>query len=237
MTDDNKPQDGEERQESQEEATEDMEPSNADVSDEVQTLKEQLAANHERLLRTAADLDNLRKRSKRDVEDALIRGRTEVLTEILPVIDSVDLALTSADPAGNAASIIEGVKMIQKQFHTATERFQLKVVETEGQGFDPNFHEAVAQLASPDHPAGQIVNEMRKGYLLGDRLLRPAMVVVSKGESPAKMTPGTAEADTAEEREASGASPKNEDAPSGIDKGDPPSDDTADNTDETPDAQ
>ncbi len=157
-------------------------------SKEVRELKEKLATTHERLLRTAADLDNLRKRTKRDLEDAVNRGRTEVLQEILLVIDSVDLALTSADPKGTAEGIIEGVKMIQKQFLTATERFKLKAVETEGRAFDPSYHEAVAQLASPEHPVGMIVSEMRKGYLLGDRLLRPAMVVVSKGGSESALS-------------------------------------------------
>ena len=182
MTDETKNPNGENPQEEPtvEEAAEEAERA-SEAPDEQQVLREQLEATHDRLLRTAAELDNLRKRSKRDIEDALIRGRTEVLLEILPVVDSVDLALTSTDSTSTAESIIEGVKMIQKQFLTATSRFQLKAVETEGKAFDPNYHEAVAQIPSSDHPAGRIVSEMRKGYLLGDRLLRPAMVVVSKG--------------------------------------------------------
>jgi molecular chaperone GrpE len=180
-----------------EEAAEEAESTSSEAPDEQQVLRKQLEATHDRLLRTAAELDNLRKRAKRDIEDALIRGRTEVLQEILPVIDSVDLALTSTGPESVAESIIEGVKMIQKQFLAATSRFQLKAVETAGKAFDPNYHEAVAQIASPDHAAGQIVNEMRKGYLLGDRLIRPSMVVVSKGSGEKTPSSAGAEEDSA----------------------------------------
>ncbi len=167
---------------------------NSAASDEVAVLEEKLKSTHERLLRTAADLDNFRKRARRDVDDALARGRSDVLMEILPVLDSIDLALGTQDTDGANDSILEGVQMIKKQFLTATERFGLKEVESRGKGFDPNFHEAVAHVASSECPAGQIVDEMRKGYLIGDKLLRAAMVVVSKGpEKPAKETEPQAE--------------------------------------------
>ena len=162
--------------------TDSQENAHAPSDGQVVALEEKLSTTHERLLRTAADLDNLRKRSKRDVEDALARGRSDVLLEILPVLDSIDLALAAKGSDGADGSIIEGVQMIKKQFLTATERFGLREVESKGCAFDPNFHEAVAHIASAEHPAGQIVDEMRKGYMLGDKLLRAAMVVVSKGE-------------------------------------------------------
>ena len=166
-------------------------------------LQDKLDATHERLLRTAAELDNFRKRARRDVEDAQTRGRADVLGEILPVIDSVDLALTTA-AEGTAEGILEGLQMIKRQFLTAVERFGVKPVESRGAAFDPNIHEAVSQIHSPDHPAGQIVEEMRKGYLIGEKLLRAAMVVVSRGappapsadEGPAVDTDGTVEPTT-----------------------------------------
>ena len=156
----------------------------AETSDPTAELQEKLSATHERLLRTAAELDNFRKRARRDVEEAQNRGRAEVLAEILPVIDSVDLALSSATE-GAGDGIVEGLQMIKRQFLTAGERFGVKPVESRGAAFDPNIHEAVSQIYSPDHPAGQIVEEMRKGYLLGEKLLRAAMVVVSRGAPPA----------------------------------------------------
>ena len=163
---------------------------------EIAALEEKVKATHERLLRTAADLDNVRKRAKRDVDEALARGRSEVLHELLPVLDSIDLALATKDADGANESILEGVQMTRKLFFTATERFGLRTVESLGRSFDPNFHEAVAYVASAEHGAGQIMDEMRKGYMLGEKLLRPAMVVVSKGEpGPSEQTGDTPQGD------------------------------------------
>jgi molecular chaperone GrpE len=152
-----------------------------DPLEQVEILEKKLKATHDRMLRTAADLDNLRKRSRREIAEAIPRGRQEVLGEILPVIDSIDLALASANPEGPAEAIIEGLKMIKKQFLNVTERFGLQEIESVNLAFDPNFHEAVAQVASDEFPAGQVVEEMRRGYMIEDRLLRPSMVIVSKG--------------------------------------------------------
>ena len=116
------------------------------------------------------------------MEEAATRGRTDVLREILPAIDSIDLALNTLDKNTEIKGIVEGMSMVRKQFLSATERFGLKAIESQDKAFDPNFHEAVAQIESDEHEAGQIVEEMRKGYLLGDRLLRAAMVIVSKGK-------------------------------------------------------
>ena len=152
-----------------------------DPMEQIAALEQQLAAERDRLLRTAAELDNFRKRSRRDVEEAAVRGRSEVLTELLTAIDSIDLALGSSDPEGSAKGVLEGVEMVRKQFLVAMQRFGLQPVETAGARFDPAFHEAVAQLPSGEHAEGHVVEEMRKGYVLGDRLLRAAMVVVSAG--------------------------------------------------------
>ncbi len=146
-------------------------------------LKDKLAATHERLLRTAAELDNVRKRARRDMEDAVQRGRADVLMEVVPVIDSVDLALSSIDEKVQSG-IVEGLRMIKRQFLTAMERFGVKPIESCGKAFDPNHHEAVLQVHSDVHPAGLVVDEMRKGYLIGEKLLRPAMVTVSRGAPP-----------------------------------------------------
>ncbi|MCP4675524.1 MAG: nucleotide exchange factor GrpE [Deltaproteobacteria bacterium] len=152
-----------------------------DPEEQIAELEEKVVATHDRLMRTAAELDNVRKRSRRDVKEAASRGHAEVLREILPAIDSLDLALKSSDSEGVEGGIIEGVEMVHRQFLSATERFRLKPIKCVGEIFDPNFHEAVAQISSEEHEAGEIIEEMRKGYLLGERLLRAAMVVVSKG--------------------------------------------------------
>lgn len=169
----------EEEPETQE--TSEVEAAAPDPEEHTKELETKLHALKDRLLRTAAELDNVRKRSRREIDEALVTGRSEVLREILPVMDSIDLALSSADPEGSASAIVEGVEMVRKQFFSATERFRLKVVESVGKAFDPNFHEAVAQVPSPENEVGQIIEELRKGYVLGERLLRAAMVVVSSG--------------------------------------------------------
>jgi molecular chaperone GrpE len=152
-----------------------------DPVEQIEELEKKLKETHERLLRTAAELDNVRKRARRDVEEARQMGRADVLRDILPAIDSLDLALKSIDPQGKAAGIIDGVQMVRKQFLSATERFGLKPIASVAEPFDPNFHEAMAQINSDEIEAGNIVEEMRKGYVLGDRLLRASMVIVSKG--------------------------------------------------------
>lgn len=195
-----------------------------DAPDKLAELEEKYKRTHERLLRTAADLDNFRKRTRRDIDDAVARGRAEVLQEILPVLDSVDLALASAGSDGSAGGIIEGIKMIRKQFFSSTERFKLQAVESVGLAFDPNVHEAVAQVPSDEHPAGCVVEEMRKGYLLDGKLLRASMVIVSRGpaapeetgEPPQSQRDETASEDPVDETgesippENSGETPENE---------------------------
>jgi molecular chaperone GrpE len=148
--------------------------------DPIEELKDKLAVTHDRLLRTAAELDNFRKRARRDVEDAVNRGRADVLVEIIPVMDSVDLALSSITDE-TQIGIAEGLQMIKRQFLSAVERFGVKPIESRGKAFDPNHHEAVLQVHSNVHPVGSVVDEMRKGYLIGEKLLRPAMVTVSRG--------------------------------------------------------
>ncbi|MDJ0764728.1 MAG: nucleotide exchange factor GrpE [Myxococcota bacterium] len=179
-------------------STSEADPSENDAqeaeNEQLTALQKQVDDTHDKLLRTAAELDNVRKRARRDIEEAKIAGRVELLREILPVIDSIDLALQAADPDGSAAAIIDGMEMVRKQFLSATERFGLEQIKSAGQAFDPNFHEAVAQVTSDEFEAGRIVQEMRTGYMLGDRLLRAAMVVVSKGTEAAQK-PASPDAD------------------------------------------
>jgi molecular chaperone GrpE len=144
-------------------------------------LERRLAAEHDRLLRTAAELDNVRKRARRDVEDALVRGRAEVLGELLPALDSLDIALSSGAANADAGSLIQGMELVRRQFLSGMERFGLKPIEALGQTFDPALHEAVAQRPSEEIQTGGVLEDMRRGYLLGERLLRASMVVVSSG--------------------------------------------------------
>ena len=152
-----------------------------DQSAEIAKLEKKLADEHDRLLRTAADLDNFRKRARRDVDDALVRGRGEVLAELLPTIDALDLGLKNAAGEETVRALVDGVEMVRRQFLASMARFGLRPIGCVGTPFDPNFHEAVAQIPHPDVPTGAVLEELRRGYMLGDRLLRASMVVVSSG--------------------------------------------------------
>jgi len=156
-------------------------------ADPVAELEARLAAaeqekqdNWDKYLRAVADLDNYRKRAKRDLDDARADARTRVLKEILPVVDNLERAL--AHEGSDQTAVTEGVRLVLRQFLTALERCEVTKVEADGQVFDPNVHEAIGQEES-DAPAGTVVNVLQTGYRLGERLLRPALVVVAKPRS------------------------------------------------------
>jgi molecular chaperone GrpE len=147
-------------------------------------LEAQLAAaekekkdNWDKYLRAVADLENYRKRAKRDLDDARAETKTRTLKEILPVVDNLERAM--AHEASEAAAVLEGVRLVHRQFQTALERLDVTAVDALGKPFDPNLHEAIGQEES-DAPAGTIVKVLQTGYKLGDRLLRPALVVVAR---------------------------------------------------------
>ncbi len=134
----------------------------------------------DQLLRTAADFDNYRKRSRKDVEQAERRGKEDVLRELLPVFDNLERAVSAASGVTDVHSILQGVEMVLKLFEDTAGRLGLERLEAVGQRFDPMLHDAFQQQPSAEHPPGTILAEYQSGYKLGDKLLRPAMVVVSK---------------------------------------------------------
>jgi molecular chaperone GrpE len=174
-------------------------PIEVDDSSKLATLEKERKELHERLLRTAADFDNFRKRSRKDMDDARAKAKEDVLREILPVADNLERALAAAESQGGPAAtggIADGVKLVLRQLASALDRFEVKAFASLGEAFDPARHEAISQIETPDQPAGTVVNEMQKGYLMGARLLRPAMVAVAR--PPAAPTPPPAVAPPAE---------------------------------------
>ena len=160
------------------------------VVDESDKLREKLEAlekekkeTYDRLLRTAADLDNFRKRSRKDADDARLKAKEEALAAILPGIDNLERAV-AAGSAGSVEALLEGVKLVLRQFQTALERVDVRAFDSVGQAFDPTRHEAIAQVETDAQPPGTIVTEMQRGYLSGGRLLRPALVTVAKSPQP-----------------------------------------------------
>jgi len=151
---------------------------------QVAKLEQEKKDNYDRFLRAAADLENHRRRSKRDLDDARAEARTRVLKEMLPVVDNLERGLTHAEAnASDPTAIIDGLRLVLRQFNHAFERSDVTPVEAQGQPFDPNLHEAISQVESADQPPGTVVSVLQRGYKLGDRLLRPALVVVAKPPS------------------------------------------------------
>lgn len=148
-------------------------------------LEEQLAAkekecreNWDRYLRERADLENYRKRVNREKEELLNYGTKSLIEEILPVVDSLERALVHANEDGLSA-VVEGIRMTHCMLVAALKKFGVTPVEATGAPFDPAFHQAMSQVATDEHPPNTVVEEFQKGYLLKERLLRPAMVSVA----------------------------------------------------------
>ena len=138
----------------------------------------------ERLLRTLAEFDNYRKRVTREKEDLAAYGTEKFSLALLPVIDNFERACTQAHTAQDVQQVVQGVAMILKQLREVLERFNIKPFASEGEPFDPEKHEAMAQQEHDRLPANTVTAEIQKGYYIGERLLRPARVIVAK--EPAK---------------------------------------------------
>ncbi|HEY1814243.1 MAG TPA: nucleotide exchange factor GrpE [Kofleriaceae bacterium] len=154
-------------------------PAEPSLEDKLAAAEKDKKENWERYLRTAADLENFRKRQKRELDDAKVEAKQRVLKEILPVVDNLERAIEHAGGSAGAAPIVEGVQLVLRQLMTAFERLDVTPVEALNQPFDPNLHEAISQQESDAAP-GSVVQVLQRGYRAGDRLLRPALVVVAK---------------------------------------------------------
>ena len=159
----------------------------------IQQLQAQAAKADEyrdQLLRTAADLDNYKKRAAREKQEAIRFANESLLGKLIPVLDNFDMALAAVSSAqgesaqaANTDSLQQGVSMIQQQLRQVLADAGLEEINATGQPFDPNYHEAVSQQESKDVPEGHVLQQLRKGFKLRDRLLRPATVVVAKAPS------------------------------------------------------
>jgi molecular chaperone GrpE len=157
-----------------EEAAADEEP------DPLEAAQAEASRLRDQLLRTAADFDNYRKRSRRDVEEAERRGREELLRELLPVFDNLERASVHAETASDVNSLADGIAMVRRQFLDTLGRIGIQRIEALGQPFDPAVHEAIQQIETDEFEPGTVANEFQAGYRMGERLVRPAMVVVAK---------------------------------------------------------
>ena len=157
--------------------------------EELRELNERAAKadeNWERLLRTTADLENFKKRAAREKQEAIKYANESLLEKLVPVLEHLDMALAAAQTAGpeTGQSLQAGVSMICQQLKQVLAETGLEELDALGKVFDPHLHEAISQQETPDVPEGQVIQQLRKGYKLRDRLLRPASVVVAKQPVP-----------------------------------------------------
>lgn len=155
----------------------------AELDAELAAVREEARQNHERWLRERADMENLKKRTARERQDAVRFGNENLLRDLLPVVDNLDRALAAAGGGGDVRSLATGVELVRKAFVETLQRHGVERVPATGERFDPARHEAVAYVESDRHEAHHVIEEHQAGYRLNDRLLRPAMVTVSKGRA------------------------------------------------------
>jgi molecular chaperone GrpE len=158
-----------------------------------QEQKEEESLQH-RFMRLQADFDNFRKRTQRERGELYQRANSDLLEELLPVIDHYELGLNTARQHQTDDAVVAGFQLVYDQLLAALQKFGLVSIDAEGQPFDPHEHEAAAYVPSEEHPEGTVMVQTRRGYKLGDQLLRPAQGVVSSGPAPA--------GDTTEDHEA-----------------------------------
>lgn len=152
-----------------------------EMEEKVESLKKEATENHDRLLRMAAEFENYKKRTAREMNDFRKFANESFVKAMLPVVDSLDLAITSASNDQQAnSSLLEGVTMTLKEIYKVFEQFGITPIESMGKTFDPAFHQAMMQEETEAYPENTVSRELQKGYMIHDRLLRPAMVVVSK---------------------------------------------------------
>ena len=164
------------------------------VTDDLQGMLDDARAKADehwnQVLRTNAEMDNLRKRSQRDLENAHKFALEKFAVELLPVRDSLEMGLAAAAESGDEAEKIrEGMELTLKQLAGAMEKFGINQVDPTGEKFDPQLHEAMSMMESADADPNTVLHVVQKGYQLNERLIRPAMVVVSKASSKPEETP------------------------------------------------
>jgi molecular chaperone GrpE len=149
---------------------------------EMELVRTELTEARDKMLRAQAELENYRKRARRELDDERKYAEIILLRDLLPVVDNIGRAIDAAGKNADAASLLEGVKMVQQQLKQLLERHHCQAIAAEGQHFDPAHHEAVMQQVSKGHEPNTVLAVIQTGYQLYDRVIRPAQVVVSKRE-------------------------------------------------------
>jgi molecular chaperone GrpE len=152
-----------------------------EMETKIKSLEEEAKETYDRFLRVSAEFENYKKRSAREMSEFKKFANESLIKELLLVVDNMERAISSSKDEGNSNNgLIEGIDMTLKELLKIFEEFGVKQVESLGKPFDPNFHQAVMQEETDEHPHNTVINELQKGYIINERLLRPATVVVSK---------------------------------------------------------
>lgn len=156
-------------------------PSYEELQQQLEATEQQKEQYWDRLLRLQAEMDNLHRRVERDIASAHKFALEKFVTELLSVIDNLERAIEAhAEESVTAGSLLDGIQLTLKMFHSVLEKFGVRQVYPQNSPFDPVFHQAISVQESTDTASGMILNVLQKGYLLNDRLIRPALVVVAK---------------------------------------------------------
>ncbi|OAS13721.1 nucleotide exchange factor GrpE [Paenibacillus oryzisoli] len=151
----------------------------ATVTSELEQARVQAEENYQRLLRVQADFDNFRRRARAEKEDFAKYASVKLIEQLLPIVDNFDRALSSSKETKDFDALVKGLDMTYRGLDQVLSAEGLKPIEAVGQPFNPEFHQAVMQVESEEHEEGIVVEELQKGYILKDKVIRPAMVKVS----------------------------------------------------------
>lgn len=178
------PQEGKRDQEGQRaEAKSPEKMTKAELLEKINELQEASEKNYDLYLRSEAEIENIKKRNKKEKEDWFKYANETLIKEILPVLDNLEMAISHTQNENSLNALREGVELTLKGLKDTLAKSGLEEVKAEGERFDPNYHHAVSEQNDENVEAGIILQELQKGYTLNSRLIRPAMVIVSKGKA------------------------------------------------------
>jgi len=154
-----------------------------DLAEKLKSKEQEAQENYDRLLRISAEFENYKKRASREMEEFRKFSNQSLIKEMLSVVDNLELAMNSTNGHKTIdKGLLDGLEMTHREILKVFEKFKVKPISAKGQPFDPTFHEAVMQEETDEYPNNTVINELQKGYLIHDRLLRPSMVVVTKSK-------------------------------------------------------
>jgi molecular chaperone GrpE len=165
-----------------------------DPNEKIALLEQERIDLRDRMLRIAAEFENYKKRIRREQTENENKARESVLKDLLEVADNLERAAAAVEGASDIKALQQGVALVLRMFQSKLERYDVKPLDAKGQPFDPRLHDAISQVPSTEAPPGSVLSEVQKGYRIGDRLLRPAMVVVAVAPSPTAPPPANGSA-------------------------------------------